>query len=32
MNVVNEINNDLNNKYKNGKIYKIVCNITGRYM
>ena len=24
---MNIINNDLNNKYKNGKIYKIVCNI-----
>ena len=30
MNIDNEINNDLNNKYINGKIYKIVCNITGK--
>ena len=30
MNVVNENNNDLNNKYKTGKIYKIVCNVTGK--
>ena len=27
---MNDINNDLNNKYQNGKIYKIVCNISGK--
>ena len=27
---MNIINNDLNNKYINGKIYKIVCNVTGK--
>ena len=27
---MNIINNDLNNKFQEGKIYKIVCNITGK--
>ena len=25
------VNNDLNNKYQYGKIYKIVCNVTDKF-